>query len=159
MLDVIEHLRAPEEFAQALYRATSSVPGLRLIFTTGNIGFFLTRIMLLSGQFNYGKRGILDLTHTRLFTFSTFRRLFEQDGFRVVHEEGVPAPFPLATSNRTLSASLLTLSRLLIRPFRRLFSYQMLLVLEPRASLAFLLAEAKTATAKREARLGPMTGT
>ena len=40
--------------------------------------------MLLIGQFNYGKRGILDLTHARLFTFESFRRLFEQGGFRVV---------------------------------------------------------------------------
>ena len=42
--------------------------------------------MLLFGQFNYGKRGILDLTHTRLFTFESFRRLFEQGGFRVAAE-------------------------------------------------------------------------
>ena len=51
--------------------------------------------MLLLGQFNYGKRGILDLTHTRLFTFASFRRLFEQGGFRVVdsarHSRAVPA--------------------------------------------------------------------
>ena len=35
--------------------------------------------MLLFGQFNYGKRGILDLTHTRLFTFESFRRLFDAE--------------------------------------------------------------------------------
>jgi len=33
------------------------------------------------GAFHYG-RGYLDLTHTRLFTFSTFRELFEQAGTR-----------------------------------------------------------------------------
>ena len=38
-----------------------------------------TRAMLF-GQFNYGKRGILDMTHTRLFTFRSFRRLLEEAG-------------------------------------------------------------------------------
>ena len=42
------------------------------------------------------KRGILDLTHTRLFTFSTLRRLLEGAGFQVLELRGVPAPFPLA---------------------------------------------------------------
>ena len=57
--------------------------------------------MLLIGQFNYGKRGILDLTHTRLFTFESFRRLFEQGGFRVRGDRGIPGPFPLAFGNET----------------------------------------------------------
>ena len=52
--------------------------------------------MLLLGQFNYGKRGILDMTHTRLFTFTSLRRLLEQSGFRIVEMRGVPGPFPLA---------------------------------------------------------------
>ena len=53
------------------------------MLSTGNIGFFVTRLMLLFGQFNYGKRGILDMTHTRLFTFTSLRRLLEQSGFRI----------------------------------------------------------------------------
>ena len=153
MLDVIEHLRSPEEFVRLLHEKTSQSPSLRLIFTTANIGFFLTRIGLLLGQFNYGKRGILDLTHTRLFTLSTFRRLFTQDGFQVMSQEGVPAPFPLATSNRFLGHSLLALNRSLLRPFPRLLAYQMLLVVEPRASLSYLLDEAREITEAREAKL------
>ena len=62
--------------------------------------------MLLFGQFNYGKRGVLDLTHTRLFTFGSFRRLFEQAGFKVVEERGVPGPFPLAMGDSALSRAL-----------------------------------------------------
>ena len=32
---------------------------------------------------NYGKNGILDKTHTRLFTFSSFRNLLTQSGFKI----------------------------------------------------------------------------
>ena len=37
------------------------------------------RLSLMLGRFEYGKRGILDLTHTRLFTFATmFEQPFEE---------------------------------------------------------------------------------
>ena len=39
--------------------------------------------MLLFGQFNYGKAGILDRTHTRLFTFRSLRQLLVDAGFRI----------------------------------------------------------------------------
>ena len=70
--------------------------------STGNVGFIVTRLLLLLGRFSYGRRGILDLTHTRLFTFKTLRRLFEQGGFDVVESRGVPAPFPLAVGGGEL---------------------------------------------------------
>ena len=34
--------------------------------------------MLLFGQFNYGKKGILDATHTRLFTFRSLDELLDK---------------------------------------------------------------------------------
>ena len=50
--------------------------------------------MLLLGHFNYGRKGILDRTHTRLFTFNSLRELFEQTGYKVLEMRGIPAPFP-----------------------------------------------------------------
>ena len=96
LLDVIEHLASPEAFVERLRRrAEARAEAPRLLVSTANIGFLINRLMLLFGQFNYGKRGILDLTHTRLFTFESFRRLFEQGGFRVAanarHPGAVPA--------------------------------------------------------------------
>ncbi|TFH25381.1 MAG: glycosyltransferase [Myxococcales bacterium] len=150
MLDVIEHLLRPEAFVSALHAATSTESRTCVVMTTGNIAFVLQRLMLLLGQFNYGKRGILDLTHTRLFTFGTLARLFEQRGFQVIRQEGVPAPFPLATRSRRIARALLTLNRFAIVPMRRLFSYQMLMVMRPRRSLDSLLREAEQATALRQ---------
>jgi 2-polyprenyl-3-methyl-5-hydroxy-6-metoxy-1,4-benzoquinol methylase len=143
MLDVVEHLASPERFVDDFLRAASRNPGVRLLASTGNVAFGVMRLMLLLGQFNYGKRGILDLTHTRLFTFRTFRRLFEQSGFRVLEICGVPAPFPLALGNGRLARLLLTVNRALIRVSRTLFSYQIFVVVQPRPSLESLLARAQ----------------
>ena len=100
--------------------------------------------MLLAGQFNYGKRGILDLTHTRLFTFKTFRRLFEQAGFDVIRLKGIPAPFVLAFGDNSGSRFLMCLNRLLIGLCPSLFSYQIYLIAKPKRSLELLLRDAKT---------------
>ena len=142
LLDVVEHLASPEAFVDELRNALSVTPATRLLVSTANIGFVVNRLMLLVGQFNYGKRGILDLTHTRLFTFASFRRLFEQAGFRVVGTRGIPGPFPLAIRNPALSRFVLRVNQWLIAIAPRLFSYQMFFVVEPLPSLAYLLQKA-----------------
>ena len=80
--------------------------------------------MLLLGQFNYGKKGILDATHTRLFTFRSIRELFRQSGYRIVEMRGVPAPFPKALGDNTVSRLLLRLNAALLGVSRGLFAYQ-----------------------------------
>ena len=117
--------------------------------STANIGFFVNRLMLLFGQFNYGKRGILDLTHTRLFTFESFRRLFEQGGFRVVAARGIPGPFPLALRSQALSRVIMRVNQWLIAAAPGLFSYQMFFVVEPLPSLEYLLEKAHQQSAIR----------
>lgn len=81
VLDVLEHMKRPEQTALQIFAVMK--PGGRLYASTGNIAFWATRFMLLLGLFNYGRRGILDLTHTRLFTRVSFRRLLTNAGFRV----------------------------------------------------------------------------
>ena len=143
LLDVIEHLTSPEAFVQALRDGLKLSPGTTLLASTANIGFFINRLMLLAGQFNYGKRGILDLTHCRLFTFSSFRRLFEQGGFHVREMRGIPGPFPLAFGHSRVSRALLAINTALIKFSRGLFSYQMFFVVEPLPSLEYLLRSAQ----------------
>ena len=149
LLDVIEHLSSPEDFIESLREALAFAPQTRLLASTANIGFFINRLMLLIGQFNYGKRGILDLTHARLFTFESFRRLFEQGGFHVVEARGIPGPFPLALRNRTATRLAVAVNRALIRIGRGLFSYQMFFVVHPLPSLEYLLREAHEQSALR----------
>ena len=156
LLDVIEHLASPEGFMEDLRESMQMAPHVKLLVSTANVGFFINRAMLLFGQFNYGKRGVLDLTHTRLFTFGSFRRLFEQAGFKVLEERGVPGPFPLAMGDSVLSRALTGLNQWLIRCCRGLFSYQVFFVVEPLPSLEYLLKEAVVHSARRAAAEGTL---
>jgi glycosyltransferase involved in cell wall biosynthesis len=155
LLDVVEHLKSPEEFLTRLRRDAAQNPELKLIISTGNVGFALTRLLLLVGQFNYGKRGILDMTHTRLFTFPTLRRLLEGAGFEVLEMRGVPAPFPEAVGENRVGLGLLRFNNLLIRLRRPLFAYQSFAVAKPRPTLPYLL---RRATEASQRRVGAMVG-
>ena len=149
LLDVIEHLTSPEAFVQELQDRLKLSPGTVVLASTANIGFVVNRLMLLAGQFNYGKRGILDLTHCRLFTFSSFRRLFEQAGFRVREARGIPGPFALAFGDSWTSRALLAINTALIALSRGLFSYQMFFIVEQLPSLEYLLRRAEEHSAER----------
>ena len=149
LLDVIEHLASPEAFVDRLREALKLAAAVRVVVSTANIGFFVNRLMLLIGQFNYGKRGILDLTHSRLFTFASFRRLFEQGGFRILETRGIPGPFALVFGDGAFGRSVVAVNSLLMRIARRMFSYQMFFVVEPMPSLEYLLQRAQEQSAVR----------
>jgi glycosyltransferase involved in cell wall biosynthesis len=144
LLDVIEHLQAPDEFLSALRNAVARNPNGEILISTGNVAFVVVRLMLLIGQFNYGKRGILDLTHHRLYTFGSFRRSLDQAGFVILETKGVPAPFPLAIGDNAVSRFLLSANRCLIAIARGLFAYQIFMRIKPRPSLEVLLQSAQT---------------
>lgn len=139
LLDIIEHLSAPEEFLDYL-RGHVGIDGGEVIITTGNIGFVSIRIGLLLGQFNYGKVGILDRTHTRLFTFGSMREALTQAGYEIVSMDGVPAPFPKALGLNAVSRLFTLINRWLIKLCPGLFSYQMLIRARIRPPLSILVA-------------------
>jgi len=143
MLDVIEHLKNPEEFMDKLYSKVSTNDKVEILISTPNISFFLIRFMLFFGFFNYGKRGILDKTHTRLFTFSSFSKLILGANFKILSVKGIPAPFPLAVGSNFFSNSLLNLNKFLIYFFKSFFSYQIFMKIKPNLSLELLLNKAK----------------
>ena len=143
MLDVIEHLPLPERFLDQLRTKLAMNPDAELIISTANIGFFVTRIMLVLGQFNYGKRGILDLTHTRLFTFASLRRALDQAGFVILETRGMPAPYPLALGENWFSLLLVAANHLAASLWRGLFAYQICMRAKPRPSLETLLHNAR----------------
>jgi glycosyltransferase involved in cell wall biosynthesis len=142
VLDVLEHLKNPEAFAEKLYAACSFNWNIKLIVSTANVGFFIPRLMHLFGQFNYGKKGILDLTHTRLFTFDSLRRLLEESGFVVLEEKGLPAPFPQVIANAKSAQFLVGLNQWLIKRWKEMFAYEIFVVVKPKPSLPSLLKDA-----------------
>jgi glycosyltransferase involved in cell wall biosynthesis len=143
LLDIIEHLVSPEGFCDGLRVAAQKNLDVRLVISTGNIGFFVTRLMLLLGQFNYSKRGILDLTHTRLFTFGSMRRLLQETGFVIEKECGIPAPLPLVIRSKFWGRFAIGFQRFLIKFSPGLFSYQIYMVARPRVTLPALLENAR----------------
>jgi len=140
LLDIIEHLKEPDLFMERLrHAAVRRRP--EIILTTANIGFFITRFMLLMGQFNYGRKGILDRTHTRIFTFSSLRELFQQAGYDIIEVRGIPAPYPKALGDNLLGRLLLSINKALIHLSRGLFSYQIFIRAAAKPSLEHLLSE------------------
>ncbi len=148
MLDIIEHLKEPETFMDEL-RFAADCKRPEVIITTANIGFIVTRLMLLAGQFNYGKKGILDATHTRLFTFRSLTELLQQSGYKVRELRGIPAPFPKALGNNVLSRGLVRLNELLIKLSRGLFAYQIFVRAEAYPTINNLLSETFEVSAQR----------
>jgi SAM-dependent methyltransferase len=80
-LDVLEHMKSPERTVKQIFSVMA--PGGKLYASTGNVSYWIIRGIHMLGHFNYGRRGILDLTHTRLFTVRSFRRLLRNAGFRI----------------------------------------------------------------------------
>ena len=123
LLDVIEHLKDPEAFMEKLRSAAGSKRP-EIVLTTANVAFGITRLMLFLGNFNYGRKGILDRTHTRLFTFQSLRELFDQTGYKVIELRGIPAPFPKALGDNAVGRAFVAMNEFLIKIGRGFFSYQ-----------------------------------
>jgi glycosyltransferase involved in cell wall biosynthesis len=140
LLDVVEHLHDPDRFFTSL-RRHFDYHTRTVVLTTPNVAFFIQRLMLLFGEFNYGKAGILDRTHTRLFTFRSFERLLRDAGLRIRRVRGIPAPFPKALGDNVVSRTALFINQALIRLSKSLFAYQILIEAETTPDLAFVLSD------------------
>jgi glycosyltransferase involved in cell wall biosynthesis len=150
-LDVVEHLRSPEDFLDELRLVTVSWPKAKVILTTGNVGFILMRLSLLLGRFEYGRRGILDLTHTRLFTFATFLRALRSAGFSVDQVEGIVPPLPFVFGQSRFGKILMTVAKAFMKLRPTLFGFQCLIVAQPNPTLDKLLQRAEAAGLEKEA--------
>jgi glycosyltransferase involved in cell wall biosynthesis len=150
LLDVIEHLRDPELFL-ARIRSRLDYRAKRVVLTTPNIAFVVQRVMLLFGQFNYGKSGILDRTHTRLLTFRAAEHLLRDAGFRIKTIRGVPAPFPKVLGDGVLGRAAVAANLALIRLSRTLFSYQIYLEAESTPDVEFIVANTRAQSEVRAA--------
>lgn len=142
-LDVLEARDSAEEFLARLRERLTDNDGVTLIVGSANVGFFITRLMLLLGQFNYGRRGILALSHKRLFTVASLARLMRYAGFRVLNRQIMAAPYPRALGNTRLARLLMAVNRPLARLLPGLFAYQVLLEARHTPSAASVLRKAR----------------
>jgi glycosyltransferase involved in cell wall biosynthesis len=151
LLDVIEHLDGPRQYDLLDdLRARSGGKKPLFVITAPNVAFLPMRLLLLFGTFNYGKRGILDQTHRRLFTFKSLERLLIQCGYAVHRVKGIPAPYPAAIGLDWKSKTLLAVNRALIALCPKLFSYQVFMTATPLPTAEQLLAEAEGWARRRQ---------
>ncbi len=148
ILDIIEHFKSPEKFLQTI-RKRFSKENPNIIITTGNIAFLPLRLGLLFGGFNYGKKGILDIDHSRLFTFHSLIKTLEMNGYEIIKKQGIPAPFPLALGKGKFADFLLWLNKLFILISKSLFSYQIAIIAKPMPTLEHLLEDANSGKDKK----------
>lgn len=154
MLDCLEHFRAPERLLATL-RARLFHEKTRVVVTVPNVAFLPVRLGLMAGQFNYGTQGILDLTHKRLFTRQTIRRLLEQEGYRILQVRGIPAPFVKALGDTFLARMITAIHRVLVMVWPTMFAYQIYLEAEMLPSVSHLLSRTVEYSAELARRSNP----
>ena len=142
-LDVLEERDRPGEFLDRLKERLANNGRVRIIAGSANVAFFITRFMLLLGQFNYSRRGILALKHKRLFTRASLGRLFRYAGYEVLRRQDVGAPYPLALGEGWLARALMAVNGLLVKVLPGLFAWQTVLEARPLPSVASVLRSAQ----------------
>ena len=158
LLDILEHLRRPEKLLMDLRAACmkkESVQRPKVIITTPNIAFWPVRLGLLFGWFHYGKKGILDKEHHRLFTPTSLANVLKQSGYDIITMVGIPAPYPLALGDNLLSRALLKVNSWLTVISKGFFSYQIGVIAQPRPTLDYLLRKAEKSGSEKAELMTP----
>jgi SAM-dependent methyltransferase len=149
MLDIIEHLSNPEEFL-LMMRNSLTFEGNhfpRLLLSTPNVAFITMRINLLLGRFNYAERGILDITHKRLFTKSSLYTSLVDCGYKV--DEMIPIGVPFGTVLPGKFGKFLgAIADFFARLYPNLFAFQIMLLCSPTPGLKQILLQANIKSQK-----------
>lgn len=132
-LDVIEHLNNPERAMLKINNILKT--GGKLYISTANIAFIIMRVALTLGWFNYGKRGILDQTHHRLFTIKSFKRLLKNSGFKLEKVVGFGPPIIDEINNKGIFVFIDKIFSFLARLKPSLFSFNFLMVATKKPTL------------------------
>lgn len=126
--DVLEHVARPGVLLDGI-RDRLGTDG-RLIASVPNFAHWYPRLRVLSGWFDYDRRGILDAGHLRFFTRRSFERLAQKHGFEVLRCRSVGIPVEVAKrgartgSRGRLGRWLSAVDRVLVVLRPNLFAYQ-----------------------------------
>ena len=143
----LSQLPNPEESLNEL--AGLLKPGGLLLLGVGNVAYLPVRMMLLLGFFNYGRRGILDKTHKRLFTKGSVVRMLKQANYEIDSIEGFGPPLvDLQQSHSMLMGLLNRMSYRLARLWPSLFAFQFLVSAKRRYSVTDLVVKTTSSSLK-----------
>lgn len=150
LLDILEQLDAPETLLHRIREAFAPA-GPEVLISVGNVAFFITRLSLFFGKFNYGRLGILEMNKKRLFTLKSLKRFLKDNGYTITSLRGIPAPYHKALPDQKgLAAVLQSINSALIHLSKGLFAYQIFVTAKPGLTLPQLLENAKKRTAEQE---------
>ena len=132
LLDVLEHLRAPERILNQCRSLLQ--PSGEVIVSVPNIANITIRLALLFGKFNYTERGLLDRTHMRFFTRKTARQFLKENGYELLEERMTVMPVELKLGLSSSGMPMRLMNRLLagltwLMP--GLFGYQTVMAARP----------------------------
>ncbi|MCS7032608.1 MAG: bifunctional glycosyltransferase/class I SAM-dependent methyltransferase [Phycisphaerae bacterium] len=146
LLDVIEHLADPEQFLLDLRNSSQATEAVRrppyVIISTPNVAFAAMRLNLLFGRFSYAERGILDITHKRLFTRSSLRRMLRDCGYVIEKIEGVPVPFEVVIGGSP-GRMLGHIAAALVAIWPTMFAFQFLVTCRPLPGIKQLMRQSE----------------
>jgi len=94
--DVLEHMAKPETALKRLVELQSN--GSLFIISVPNVANLWIRLHLLTGNFDYAERGILDRTHLRFFTRKTLIDLIKNCGLQIDSIAVTPIPLELIST-------------------------------------------------------------
>jgi len=92
--DVIEHLVDPVKALKRLLPLFSDKNKAKLLFSLPNMSHVSVRLMLLNGNFEYGKTGLLDNTHLHFYTLNELSRVFKKAGMEITTFDPVIKDYP-----------------------------------------------------------------
>lgn len=78
--DILEHLISPEGVLK-LFKSKLKKNGYILI-SLPNVAFFLNRLQLFFGNWDYREFGTLDKTHLRFYTIKSLKKMVESAGYK-----------------------------------------------------------------------------
>jgi SAM-dependent methyltransferase len=139
-VDVLGFVRDPVALLRDAARRLA--PTGRILVGIPNFGHWYPRLRVVTGRFDYDRRGILDADHIRFFTRRSARRAFAAAGLEERRMEAVGMPVHLMAtrsidgrSSRVVNA-VQRVDAVVADLMPSLFAYQFVFELSPRASVA-----------------------
>lgn len=140
LLDSLCQTPDPERLVSLIHAADCTKNAL--IATVPNVGFILSRVSFLFGNFNYATKGVLRHEHLKLYTRASIIALFEHNNFKIESIQMTVAPFGNVFRNTFLVKALTFINLGLIKIAPNLFGYSMIISVTPRSDLKKLLSQA-----------------
>lgn len=131
--DVLEHLVSPHVLLGSVHQCLGAKGSV--FVSVPNFAHWYPRLRVLTGSFDYDRRGILDSGHVRFFTRKSFETLAHRSGFQVTRRQSIGLPIEVLRSSsrkRGIAGRLVSLvERCALSVWPNLFAYQHMFELKP----------------------------